>query len=164
MVRFADIMHDIIDPFIRRRAGISMSLICAWDEIIASPISTRCRPERIIWPRGNCVDARDKIGGMGEGVLIVACEGPYALFLMHDQSKIIRSVNDFFGFCAINKMRVVQKNMFVLNGDRKFDSAFPDLKEHDCEKIDKITEGIENDPLKKALIRFGHAVIRSSYL
>ncbi|WP_244668548.1 hypothetical protein [Candidatus Liberibacter africanus] len=33
----------------------------------------------------------------------------------------------------------------------------------DCEKIDKMTEKIKDEPLKQALVRFGRAVVGCSY-
>ncbi|PWL04643.1 DUF721 domain-containing protein, partial [Candidatus Liberibacter asiaticus] len=85
-----------------------------------------------------------------------------ALFLMHDQSKIIRNVNIFFGFCAIKRIRFLQRSMSIVNQAPSV--SIPALEKDDCEKIDKMTEGIKDEQLKRALIRFGHAVVGCSYL
>ncbi|MFV0256026.1 MAG: DUF721 domain-containing protein [Candidatus Liberibacter solanacearum] len=161
MMHFSEIIDDLLDPFLRRRAGISISLIGVWSELVGDDVAKHCKPEKIIWPRRDYADERDFSSNIG-GILVIACEGPYALFLMHDQSKIIRNVNVFFGFCAIKKIRFLQKPVGITNQDSP--CAIPSLRENDCKKIEKMTEGIKDEPLKKALVRFGHAVIVFSYL
>ncbi|XCD43124.1 DciA family protein [Candidatus Liberibacter asiaticus] len=161
MIHFSQVIDDLLDPFLRRRAGISMSLVSAWSEIVGSNIARCCRPEKIIWPKRTSIERQD-ISSDVSGTLIIACEGSHALFLMHDQSKIIRNVNIFFGFCAIKRIRFLQRSMSIVNQAPSV--SIPALEKDDCEKIDKMTEGIKDEQLKRALIRFGHAVVGCSYL
>ncbi|MBA5724142.1 DUF721 domain-containing protein [Candidatus Liberibacter sp.] len=167
MVHFSEIFRGLVDPLLCRRAGISMSLIGAWSEIVGEA-SSYCRPDKILWTQGDFrVEAKNGLGrDDSSGVLVVACEGSRALFLMHDQSRIIASVNDFFGFCVVNRMRIVQKPMIAVSRKKSLIASIsiPVLKEEDCKRIDEVTEGIENEHLRKALTRFGYAVIRSSYI
>ncbi|MBL0848771.1 MAG: DUF721 domain-containing protein [Candidatus Liberibacter ctenarytainae] len=161
MMHFSEIVYGLLDPLVHRRTGISMSLIGAWNEIVGNSTAEHCKPEKIVWPSRNYIGKENLSGNIG-GILVVACEGSYVLFLMHDQTRIIRNINIFFGFSAIKKMRIMQKSMSVANRDSIH--VIPSLEEEDCRKIDKITEGIENESLKKSLIRFGRAVFGSSYL
>ncbi|AHA27488.1 DUF721 domain-containing protein [Candidatus Liberibacter americanus] len=164
MIHFADIVRDIIHPFIHRRAGIDISLISSWSEIVGEDLANSCSPDKIMWPSGRCALSKDRISEDIGGTLVVVCKGAHAIFLMHDRSQLIKRVNDFFGFNAINKVKIIQGNVCVVDSKKNSDSAILDLKEDDSRTIYKITEGIENRPLKNALIRFGFAVFRSSSL
>ncbi|MEG8099429.1 DUF721 domain-containing protein [Candidatus Liberibacter brunswickensis] len=161
MMHLSKVIDDLFDPLLHRRAGISMSLVSAWSEIVGIETSKCCIPEKIIWPNRYFIENQDALEDVG-GTLIIACEGVHIIFLMHDKSKIIRNVNVFFGFCAIRNIRFIQKQVGITSRDSC--PAIPALEKDDCEKIDKMTEGINDKLLKQALVRFGHAVIGCSYL
>ena len=99
-----DLVSAIIDPVLRKRAGVSVSLVQSWEEIAGPRLAATSRPERIVWPRRASDD-----DPFEPATLVVACEGFAALALQHETNEVIARVNAFLGFAAIGRVKIVQK-------------------------------------------------------
>ncbi len=151
--QIAELANGIIDPVLARRAGINTALLGSWDEIAGERFADCTRPEKIAWPRrGEPGD----VGGYRPGVLTIACEGARALFLSHAQGELIARINGFFGYPAINQIRIVQKPVARQVQHRR---APPKLVGAAAAKLDGMLEGIESERLRAAIARLGTAVI-----
>lgn len=154
IVQISEVANGLIDPLLAKRAGINTMLLGAWDEIAGSEFAECTRPERITWPRRASEMAGE--GGYQPGVLTIACEGARALFLSHQQGEIIQRINGFFGFPAINQVKIVQKPVAMQSRHRaKPRPLTGDAARH----LDDLIGGIEGDALKAALTRLGTAVL-----
>jgi hypothetical protein len=89
-------------------------------------------------------------------VLTIACEGARALFLTHAQGELIQRINSFFGFAAVNQIRIVQKPVSLAS---KRSPAPQPLKGEAARKLEGMMEGIEGDKLREAIQRLGTAVL-----
>lgn len=49
-VPVSDLATDILDPVLRKRAGISIGLVQSWEEIVGARLAASSRPEKIQWP------------------------------------------------------------------------------------------------------------------
>ena len=103
-VPVSDLATEILDPVLRKRAGISIGLVQSWDEIAGPRLAPASRPEKIQWPRRMHED-----DPFEPATLVIACEGMAALHLQHETGEIIGRVNAFLGFTAIGRIRIVQK-------------------------------------------------------
>ena len=103
-VPVSDLATQILDPVLRKRAGISIGLVQSWEEIAGPRLAGHSRPEKIQWPRRMHED-----DPFEPAVLVIACEGMAALHLQHETGEIINRVNAFLGFNAIGRIRIVQK-------------------------------------------------------
>ena len=50
-VPVSDLATQILDPVLRKRAGISIGLVQSWEEIAGPRLAAHSRPEKIQWPR-----------------------------------------------------------------------------------------------------------------
>ncbi|WLR93517.1 DUF721 domain-containing protein [Shinella zoogloeoides] len=155
IVQISEVANALIDPVLAKRAGINTMLLGSWDEIAGSQFAECTRPERIAWPR-RAAEMAGEGGGYQPGVLTIACEGARALFLSHQQGEIIQRINGFFGFPAINQVRIVQKP--VSAGPPRRAKPRP-LTGEAARHLDDLVVGIEGEALKAALMRLGTAVI-----
>lgn len=103
-VPVSDLATAILDPVLRKRAGISVELVQSWEEIVGPRLAGRTRPEKIQWPRRLHED-----DPFEPAALVIACEGAAALHLQHETGEVISRVNAFLGFTAIGRIRIVQK-------------------------------------------------------
>lgn len=103
-VPVSDLATGILEPVLRKRAGISIGLVQSWEEIVGPRLAGTSRPEKIQWPRRMRED-----DPFEPAVLVVACQGVAALHLQHQADEIIGRVNAFLGFQAIGRIRIVQK-------------------------------------------------------
>ena len=145
--------NSLIDPILARRSGISTALLGAWDEIAGEAYADFSRPEKITWPK-RLSETED--GGFRPGCLIIACEGARVLFLTHGQGELIHRVNGFFGFSAIDRIKVVQKPVQPMGGHRR---KPPQLSAAEARDLEARLEGIESEKLRAAIMRLGAGVM-----
>jgi hypothetical protein len=146
-----DLVGSILDPVLRKRAGISLSLVQSWEEVVGPHAASRSRPERVIWPRGK--GAREALGG---ATLVVACEASAALELQHETSEIIARVNGFLGHQAVGKVKLVQKTV-TTEPFRARAKPMP-ISREESQAIARLTAAIEDEGLRAALQRLGASV------
>jgi hypothetical protein len=127
----SDIASAILDPVLRKRAGISIELIQSWDEIVGSRLAPATRPERIVWPR-RMSDADP----FEPATLVIA----------------------FLGFNAIGRIRIVQKR--VADAVRH-KPTLRQLSADEESKIAGTVTPIDDDGLREALQRLGRSVTAS---
>jgi hypothetical protein len=153
-VPVSDLATEILDPVLRRRAGVSIGLVQSWDEIVGPRLAGRTRPEKIQWPRRMSDD-----DPFEPATLLIACEGATALHLQHETAEVIGRVNAFLGFPAIGRIRIVQKPV-----RRTEEAARPRpraLTPSENARLSTAVSGIEDDALREALERLGRSVLGS---
>lgn len=148
----ADLATNILEPVLRKRAGISMGLIQSWEEIVGERLARCSRPEKIAWPRRAHED-----DPFEPATLVIACEGVAALHLQHETGEIIGRVNSFLGFNAIGRIRIVQKPVKLREERRK--PALRSISHAEASKLSSTVAAIENEGLREALERLGRSVL-----
>ncbi|WP_027053468.1 DUF721 domain-containing protein [Mesorhizobium erdmanii] len=151
-VPVSDLATKILDPVLRKRAGISIGLVQSWEEIAGPRLASRSRPEKIQWPRRLHED-----DPFEPAVLVIACEGMAALHLQHETGEIINRVNAFLGFTAIGRIRIVQKPVTTDKGQPK--PTFRPLTAVEQNKLSSTVERIEDDGLRASLERLGATIL-----
>ncbi len=149
-VQVNEVATAILDPMLRRRAGISIGLVQDWDEIVGD-LSATTLPERVIWPKRRSDD-----DPFEPATLVVRCSGAHALRLQHQTGEVIDRVNAYLGFAAIGHLRIVQKPMPEV---REKPAPARELSEQEAGKLAGTTAGIEDGDLREALNRLGRNVV-----
>jgi hypothetical protein len=151
-VPVSDLASEILDPVLRKRAGISVGLVQSWEEIVGPRLAGHTRPEKIQWPRRLNED-----DPFQPATLVIACEGMAALHLQHETAEVIGRVNAFLGFTAIGRIRIVQKPML--------DAAPPPrprpraLDADERARLSGVVGHVEDDALRASLERLGATII-----
>ncbi|MFD1197697.1 DUF721 domain-containing protein [Brucella gallinifaecis] len=148
----ADMTSGLMDPILQKRAGISLSLLQSWEDIVGPAIGSSSRPLRILWPRRLHED-----DPFSPATLIIACEGFAALQIQHETGEIISRVNGFLGFSAVGRIKIEQKPPAI--DFRRKPKRFATLAPSEERRIDKATDGIEDDALRAALARLGKNIL-----
>lgn len=147
----SDLASAILDPVLRKRAGISIGLVQSWDEIAGTRLSRMTRPEKIVWPHRMHED-----DPFQPATLIIACEGSAALHLQHETGEIIGRVNSFLGFNAVGRVKIVQKP--VRNVSERPKPRPKPVSADDQARIRKAVGGVEDDALRASLEELGRSV------
>lgn len=150
-VPVSDVAVGILDPVLRKRAGITIGLVQSWDEIAGPRLASTTRPQKIAWPRRAHED-----DPFEPGTLVVACEGMAALHLQHETGEVIARINAFLGFAAIGRLRIVQKPVAAPQKPR---NAPRNLNGDEAARLERLVRGIEDDGLRAALSRLGRSVL-----
>ncbi len=153
-VPISDAATAVLDPVLRRRAGLSVALLQSWDEVVGERIAARSRPEKLQWPRR----ANDD-DPFSPATLVVACDGMAALHVQHETSEIIGRVNAFLGFAAVGRIRIVQKPVAAAAPPPR-PKPRP-LSQRESVAVAGAVAGIEDHDLRAALERLGRSVIGS---
>jgi hypothetical protein len=151
-VPVSDLASRILDPMLRKRAGISIGLVQSWDEIAGPRLAKHSRPEKIQWPRRLHED-----DPFQPATLVIACEGMAALHLQHETGEIIARVNSFLGFNAIGRVKIVQKPLIGEKSKRK--PSFRQLSAPEQTKLAGTVKMIEDDGLRASLERLGATIL-----
>ncbi|HEY4193007.1 MAG TPA: DUF721 domain-containing protein [Mesorhizobium sp.] len=151
-VAVSDLTARILDPVLRKRAGISIGLVQSWDEIAGPRLSRHSRPEKIQWPRRMHED-----DPFEPAVLVIACEGMAALHLQHETSEVIGRVNAFLGFNAVGRIKIVQKPLTAEKVKQK--PSFRPLSAPEQSKLAGTVRLIEDDGLRASLERLGATIL-----
>ena len=147
----SDLAAGILDPVLRKRAGLSLGLVQSWEEIVGERLSRLTRPERIAWPRRMHED-----DPFEPATLVVACEGRAALHLQHETGEVIERINAFLGFAAIGRIRIVQKPVAAADKPVVRQRA---LSAAETSRIGSMVAAVEDEGLREALARLGRSVL-----
>jgi len=153
-VPVGDLATSILDPVMRKRAGMSTALLQCWDEIAGERLAVSTRPERIAWPRRH-----DEDDPFEPATLIIACEGVAALRLQHQTAEIISRANAFLGFAAIGRIRIVQKKVVHAAPPEK--PSLRALTEEERARVASSVGPVTDDALRASLERLGRSVLAS---
>jgi hypothetical protein len=151
-VAVSDLATAILDPVLRKRAGISIGLVQSWEEIVGPRLARSSRPEKIQWPRRMHDD-----DPFEPAVLVIACEGSAALHLQHETGEIIGRVNAFLGFSAVGRIRIVQKPVAPPSSvPRPIPRV---LSQEEKARLASTVGEIEDDGLRASLERLGATIV-----
>lgn len=145
-----DLAAGILDPVLRKRAGITIGLVQSWEEIAGPRLAATTRPQKIAWPRRAHED-----DPFEPGTLVIACEGMAALHLQHESGEVIARVNAFLGFTAVGRLKIVQKPVALPQKPRP---VLRDLNREETSRLDRLVSEIEDDGLRQSLARLGRSV------
>jgi len=147
----AEMTSQIVDPILRRRAGLNIQLLESWPEIVGADVAETSRPLRIIWPHRSAGDDTFE-----PATLVIACEGFSAIRLQHESNEVIQRVNTFFGFAAIARLKIEQKPV-------RFDKPQPkqvlSIDEEQKNQLEHMVADIQNETLRHSLFRLGKGVL-----
>jgi hypothetical protein len=147
----SDLVSKLLDPVIERRAGMTMDLLASWEEIVGSRHASLSRPEKLNWPRRAAED-----DPFEPATLVVACESGHAVFLQHDSDNVVARVNDYFGFSAVKRLKLLQKPVNVAPS-RTVGNKISQPDDNPSQ-LDELIKDVEDPDLKKALEKLGRGV------
>ncbi|WP_455481065.1 DUF721 domain-containing protein [Bartonella sp. B12(2025)] len=143
----SETVSKILDPVLRKRTGLNVALIEHWPQIVGYDIGEYTMPLKIIWKRRA---AQDEI--FQPATLVIACEGFTALKLMHETDELLHRINVFFGYIAIDRIKIEQRCVSALTNHFPVKS---NLNEKDKKRIEKMLEEVENENLRQSLYKLG---------
>lgn len=145
-----------ISPLLQQILGnngmIFLELLNSWRQIVGEDISSYCLPQNITFSKDKRTD-----GCLHINVL----SGAFAMEIQQRQPEIIEKINSFFGYPAINKIKISQtgnpENFLV--DKKKIDKVKKNVVSA-CEEsyITELTKDINNDELRQVLESIGRTV------
>ncbi len=142
---FSDGIENLIKNLLGTKSFVSYDILKNWSDIVGEELAAYCLPKKIDFKK----DARDN------GTLyLMVNSGAFALEISHQTPVILEKINTYFGYRAVEKIKIIQVDNFCFSHDKKntADTTKKKLVNKDKESyISKIIEGIEDEDLKERL-------------
>lgn len=112
-------------PALTRKAfekfGFSAAtLIMDWAQIVGAETAAMTAPERLNWPRGAAADREDDDTGARRGAtLILRVDPARALDVEYRARQILDRINAYFGYRAVDGLRLIQAPLPSWGGGRE---------------------------------------------
>jgi hypothetical protein len=149
--RLADVLHKTLTEAFAKQGFAAVELVTRWPEIVGAEIAAHSQPEKIQWPR------TPQAKGVPEpGTLLLRVEGPAAVEIQHLSGVILERVNQFFGWQAVEGVRLRQAPL----ARRAAPRALPAPDPAAMARIAATLPEIRDDKLRDALARLGAAMER----
>ena len=145
-------IRDLLDPLMSKRANVHLSLALACQPLPGYKLSGRTQPLHIQWPQRLSPDDAFK-----PGTLIVAAEGSVALDLQYTSGELVERINRFFGYPAVNRIKIEQKPVMRFREKRK--RVEPALNPDEKAGLQASLSRIEDEGLRESLFRLGTHVM-----
>jgi hypothetical protein len=95
--RLPELLGRLLEPAARRRGLAEARLLTDWPLVIGPELGARCQPVRL-----------SGAAGPAGGVLTIHVGGAFALELQHSTPQLLERINDFFGYPAVARLRLIQ--------------------------------------------------------
>nr|WP_175581472.1 DciA family protein [Thalassospira lucentensis] len=95
----APLVGNLTRPLVRKRGFFQTEIILHWAEIVGRDLEQFTMPVKYIQPRGE---------NAGGGTLVIRVSGPVAIELQHRMPQIIDRVNTYFGYRAVERIKMMQ--------------------------------------------------------
>jgi hypothetical protein len=147
----ADVLRKTLGDAFAKQGFASVELVTRWPEIVGAEIATHSQPEKIQWPR-----TPQAKNAPEPGTLLLRVEGPAALEIQHLSGVILERVNQFFGWQAVDAVRLRQAPLSRRARPRPLPA--PDTAA--MTRIAASLPEIRDEKLRQALARLGAAMER----
>ncbi len=132
-------------------------VLMRWPEVVGERLSALCVPVKVSYSRAHRLGA----------TLVVRVEGARATEVEHLGPRIIERVNQFYGYRAIDRLKVTQTSRGASGGFAEAPAGYkgpPDAAPSEPgpeaeARAAELTRGIESEALRAALTRMGAHVI-----
>lgn len=151
----AETASSLLEPILRKKTGLNLELMENWPLLVGEDIAQSTMPLKIIWARRTSVDDPFK-----PATLVVGCEAYAAMILTHESNEILQRINAFFGYVAIDRIKIEQR---VVEEQKVMRKKRPPVDENDRKVIDELTGPIENEVLRKSLCDLGLSIFAQKH-
>jgi hypothetical protein len=149
----ADVLRKTLGEAFAKQGFASVELVTRWPEIVGMEIAAHSQPEKIQWPR-----TPQTRNAPEPGTLLLRVEGPAALEIQHLSDVILERVNQFFGWQAVDGVRLRQAPLSRRAAPRSRPAPDPAV----MARIAAALPEIKDAKLRQALARLGAAMERGN--
>jgi hypothetical protein len=144
--RLPELLGRVLDPVARRRGLAEARLLTDWPLVIGPELGARCQPVRL-----------GRTSNGSGGVLTVHVAGASALELQHSAPQVVERINDFFGYPAVARLRLIQAPP-ARPVKRLARPRTAPLAEGDIAVLEATVAAVADPDLRVALASLGRAV------
>lgn len=136
-----------------KKGFVEIDILRHWSEIVGLTLSQYSLPQKITFPKN------ERSGGM---LHLLALSGAFAMEIQQKEKQIIEKINTFFGYGAVNKIKIIQTgNLSDFLADKKNNDNVKKILVSKREEnyITELTKEIKNADLREKVIKLGLSVM-----
>ncbi len=152
LTKISDDIGDMAQKLLGKHGFIEIDIIKNWNKIVGEDIAQNSLPQKIDFKK----DSREN------GTLyLMTSSGAFALEISHRQNLIVEKINTYFGYKAINQIKIIQTGEFLSQDPVKSADIEKKTLVSKCEQtyIDTITSSIKDTELKNRLASLAKSVL-----
>ncbi len=150
----AELVNRALDPLAAKRGFAESSLITQWEAIVGVRVGRVCQPMRLQWPPRAVKAAPEK--PHEPGTLMLRVEPGFGLDIQHMSAAIIDRVNTHVGWRCVAKITIRQEPLHIAP---RREPPKPPRSVAARALATSLTEGVEHERLRAALITLGERVL-----
>lgn len=147
-VSAGNILQKATAKIFGRRGFGEGEVLTRWREIVGPELASLTTPERLQWQRGDLAGA----------VLFIRVDGAAALELQHKSAIVLERINAFYGYRAVDRLKLVQGPLPEPRKDRQ--KEIRELSRAESTVVEQKTASTRNADLRDALRRLGVSMLR----
>ena len=154
---FATIMLPMLKKVLGKKGMVVADILSMWEHIVGEETALYTFPEKIEFKRGQRCDGTLKLK---------VPAGGFALEVQHREKIIIDKINMYFGYNAVNSLKIIQDGSLSLKVLKKSNQPMVQkslVSNEEQNYINELTEAIVNENLKKSLQRLGQSVFNKEH-
>ncbi len=152
-----DSLRNINKKFSNRYGKIEYMIISKWPHIVGSFFANHSEPDKISRIPNGENDAGDIIY---VNYLHINVSPAAALEFQHFKDTIIEKINSYFGYKAINDLRIQQNYLPKDEDFNKNKSKMMPVSLEESELISNEIESLQNNELKDSLMKLGKNIVK----
>jgi len=139
-------------PLMRQRGVALAEIINRWSEIAGPLLEKETQPEKMVYA-----------SGVGHAAMLeIAVSPAFALELQHLSPLIIEKINGYFGFRAVEKLRLKQTPIRRAESQPAAQRNSRPLTAEERLKLEELLAGVEDRELRQALESLGKSLFGAS--
>ena len=153
--KIGESIYKINQNFTSKLGKVDYVIFSKWKEIVGIFFSNHSEPLKIHSTKNYQNDSKEPDFSNS---LYVNVSPAAALEFQHFKDKIIEKINSYFGYQAINDIRIIQN--YVPNADIVNDNTInsKSLKSFNKEELKKHTKDIKNKDLEDSIVKLGMSI------
>ena len=154
LMGIAQVIGGFSYKMVGKQAFVEADVICNWRVIVGEDTASYSKPLKIDFKKG------ERIGGT---LVIETLGGAFALELQLKSKFLLDKVNTYFGYEAVNNLRIVQNPKCNIASDQTINNNEKVLVTDEEENyIREMSSNMKSSELEHALQRLGCAVIANN--
>lgn len=149
----ADLIGATLDPICAKRGFGSASLLSWWPDIVGPDYEKSTFPESINWPKRHDQNGADA----SLAVLTVRVLPSQALFFQHEVPQVLERINQFLGYQAIGRVRIIQGKINLPEATKS--NRAVKLSDRQKAELEAQISDIASDELQASLKKLGAAIL-----
>lgn len=129
---------------------VQVELLSNWSNILGEELSYGIKPVSLSFPTKERSKGTLKVRTAG---------GAFALLFEHQKGQVIEKINTYFGYPAIQQIKIEQNGMRLNMPQQNQQNVWP-LDEEEIEKLAQKVAHIEDNELRKKMLEIGIQLIQ----